>query len=451
MARPNGRSPRLALRHRPPVETAGEVRPGARRAVPGRTIFSRAVSYSEVGLPWARSLACAGILCLASGTAEAYPWMIRHDYTGCGVCHVDPSGAGLLTDYGRSQNVLLMQMHYGSPPQGDEAPRYAGFMFGAFPMPDWLLAQVTFRGAEFWVSQTAAGSPGNPSVTATDQRFLWMLLDARAELKLGAFRAAGAIGYGNTVYTLPALVVGSDTEQLIAREYWVGVSLVDNEMLIRLGRINVPFGLRNVEHTSWVRNNTQTDINYSQTTGLSVAFDNSRIRTEVQAILGNLSIHPDSFRERGLVGLLDVTVAERATVGISALVARAGESTTSATPVLRQVYGLFGRWSPAEPVALLLEGDVYLNDVLGSGNTQVNGVTWLQVDYEPIQGLHFMPALETLNAYGTGGTGFGTWLTIDWYCLPHTDIRLDGLYRATPGTYGTTNTFSFLVQLHVFL
>ena len=67
-------------------------------------------------------LAAVLLACFIPGTAQAYPWMIRHDYTGCGVCHVDPSGAGLLTDYGRAQSVLLMQMNYGSPFTGDEAP-----------------------------------------------------------------------------------------------------------------------------------------------------------------------------------------------------------------------------------------------------------------------------------------------------------------------------------------
>jgi hypothetical protein len=379
--------------------------------------------------------------------------MIRHDYTGCGVCHVDPSGAGLLTDYGRAQSVLLLQMPYGSPPKGDEAPGYANFMFGLFPMPDWLLAQVTFRGAEFWVSQTSPGAPGNPSTTATDRRFLMMLLDGRAELKLGAFRAAGAIGWGNTPYTLPAAVVtNSDaTSMLVAREYWIGLELADETLLLRLGRINMPFGLRNVEHTSWVRNNTRTDINYSQQSGFSVAFDNGKVRTEVLALLGNLNVSPDSYRERGLSGLVEVPVAERATVGFSALVTRAGETASNPSPVLRQAYGAFTRWAPIEPVVLMAEADVFFNNVLGSGNTQPNGVTWIQVDWQPIQGLHFAPAFETLTSYGVNGTSFGTWLTIDWFCLPHTDLRLDGLYRASPSANGTVNTFSFLIQLHVYL
>ncbi len=378
--------------------------------------------------------------------------MIRHDYTGCAVCHVDPSGAGLLTDYGRAQNVLLMQMHYGSFSPGSEAPSYAGFAYGVVPMPDWLLAQVTFRGAEFWVNETTRAVVNTPSVTQTDQRFLMMLLDARAELKLGIFRAAGSLGWGTTPFTLPAVVLTNraGTNQLLARDYWVGLQL-DDSLLVRLGRINLPFGLRNVEHTSWVRNNTQTDINYSQQSGLSVAFDNGHVRTEVLAILGNLNISPDAFRQRGFSGLVEVPVAERASIGFSALVTRADLSTSTPSPTLRQVYGGFARWAPIEAVAVVAEGDVYMNKTLGSGVLQANGVTWLQVDWEPIQGLHFAPAVETLNSYGISGTAFGTWMTIDWYCLPHTDIRLDGLYRFQPTSTSATDTFSFLIQLHVFL
>ncbi|MGO9832418.1 MAG: hypothetical protein ACLPJH_20020 [Myxococcaceae bacterium] len=391
-------------------------------------------------------------LSLLPTSAEAYPWMIRHDYTGCAVCHVDPSGAGLLTDYGRAQNVLLMQMNYGSPIKGDEAPSYAGFAFGVVPMPDWLLAQVTFRGAEFWVTEITPPTLTAPSMTESDQQFLMMLLDARAEIKFGIFRAAGSLGWGTTPYTLPAAILTNKdgTNELLARDYWVGLQL-DDSLLIRLGRINLPFGLRNVEHTAWVRNNTQTDINYSQQSGLSVAFDNGHVRTEVLAILGNLNVSPDAYRQRGFSGLVEVPVAERATVGVSAEVTRADLTTSSPSPALHQVYGAFSRWAPVEPVVFMLEGDIYINNTLGSGVVQPNGVTWLQVDIEPIQGLHFAPAVETLNTAGVSGTAIGTWLTIDWFCLPHTDIRLDGLYRYQPTTVGGTNTYSFLVQLHTFL
>jgi hypothetical protein len=405
------------------------------------------------------------LVCLSPATARAYPWMIRHDYTGCAVCHVDPSGAGLLTDYGRAQNVLLMQMFPTPPSGGAEVPKYAGFAFGVFPMPDWLLAQVTFRGAEFWLSATTPGEGGQPSVTATQQMFIMMLLDARAEIKFGIFRAYGSIGWGTTPFTLPAAIISNPeaTSELLSRDYWVGLQFDDN-LLLRVGRLNLPYGLRNVEHTAWVRNNTLTDINYSQQTGLSLAFDNGHVRTEVMAIVGNFNISPDAYRQRGFSGLVEVPVATRATVGFSALITRAelslipppprpdGQPGQPGLPGLRQDYAVFGRWAPIEPIVFMLEGDLFFNNNLGSGVVQTNGATWLQMDWEPIQGIHFAPAVETLNSYGVSGTGIGTWLTIDWFCLPHTDIRLDGVYRYEPGASGpATNVFSFLIQLHTFL
>jgi len=45
--------------------------------------------------------------------AHAYAWMIKHGYSGCPVCHADPSGGELLTAYGRAQSELLLRMRYG--------------------------------------------------------------------------------------------------------------------------------------------------------------------------------------------------------------------------------------------------------------------------------------------------------------------------------------------------
>ena len=59
--------------------------------------------------PW---LLVRGILG-ASGTAQAYPFMIRHGYTQCATCHTDPSGGTLLNEYGRAQSELLLSSIYG--------------------------------------------------------------------------------------------------------------------------------------------------------------------------------------------------------------------------------------------------------------------------------------------------------------------------------------------------
>src|SRR3954451_16908437 len=113
---------------------------------------------------------------LVPGAARAYPWMIRHGYSGCGVCHVDPSGAGLLTDYGRAQSDLLMATRW-SAEKTEEASPTADFGFGLFKMPDWLFLDVTYRAGEL---VTEAGG-------LYDTRWITMQLDFRAGLRIGRF------------------------------------------------------------------------------------------------------------------------------------------------------------------------------------------------------------------------------------------------------------------------
>ncbi len=58
--------------------------------------------------------------------AHAYPWMIRHHYTNCGSCHVDPSGGGILTTYGRAQSELLLAMRWHpASAEGEVSPSRA--------------------------------------------------------------------------------------------------------------------------------------------------------------------------------------------------------------------------------------------------------------------------------------------------------------------------------------
>src|SRR5258708_2136597 len=80
------------------------------------------------------------VLILVSSRADAYPWMIRHGYTGCMPCHTDPSGgAGALTEYGRAQSDLLLRMRYGMTSDSGEADRTSGLLFGLIaPLPEPL-------------------------------------------------------------------------------------------------------------------------------------------------------------------------------------------------------------------------------------------------------------------------------------------------------------------------
>jgi len=121
--------------------------------------------------------------------------MIRHGYSGCGVCHVDPSGAGLLTDYGRAQSDLLMATRW-STEKLEEASPTADFGFGLFNLPDWLFLGFSYRGGELVARSTTNNDAGEQVSTATDRRWVHMVADLRAGLRIGRFRASGALDTG---------------------------------------------------------------------------------------------------------------------------------------------------------------------------------------------------------------------------------------------------------------
>ncbi len=374
------------------------------------------------------------------GAAHAYPWMIRHGYSGCGVCHVDPSGAGLLTDYGRAQSELLMATRW-SGEKTEEASPSADFGFGLFKLPEWLFLGISYRGGEL---VTEANN-------LYDARWLTMVLDLSAGLRIGRFRASGSIGW------LPSAAQGisitsRDSNNAVMRELWAGWELGEEAGLVRIGRIELPYGLRNIEHTSWVRSVTRTDINVNQQYGLALQLGSDRLRGEIMAIAGNFQVSPDQYRERGASGYVEVMVAPSVAVGVSGLVTRAQIGLGGSVPVLRQSYGGFVRAGIVPTLGILAEGDVVLSQGLGTGVLQTSSVTWTQLDWEPIQGFHVMPAFETWKQYGElGGVATGEWLTLDWFPWSHLELRIDVFARQQPQVSGTTNSFGALFQVHVLL
>ena len=384
------------------------------------------------------------------GAAHAYPWMIRHGYSGCGVCHIDPSGGGLLTDYGRAQSDLLMATRWTAE-KSEEASPTADFGFGLFKLPEWLFLGFSYRGGELVARSTTNNDSGQQQSTVTDKRWVHMVADLRAGLRIGRFRASGTIGW--LPYTAsPISVTSKDQNNIVAREFWAGWELGEEAGLIRAGRINLPFGLRNVEHTAWVRAATATDINQDQQYGASLLLAGETVRGEIMAIAGNYQVKPDEYRERGYSGYLEVMVAPSTALGVSSLITRAERSLSTGVPTLRQAHGAFLRWGILPQLGLLSEADVILQQRLGTGVLEAGSATWTQLDWEPIQGLHLMPAFETWKQYGdVSGVSTGEWITLDWFPWSHLELRFDVFIRQQPQTGGSTNSIGALFQVHVLL
>jgi hypothetical protein len=390
------------------------------------------------------------VFAVGAREADAYPWLINHGYAKCAACHVDPSGSGQVTQYGAALHDLAVRWH-ADPKEiesGEPSP-LSSPLFG-LPQPEWLTVSGNVRvGGMVTAKGNAIDKP-----TAFP---LLMASDVYATVNLAPVVAHVTLGYGyNASRALvgPGAAVVFGEHALMSREHWVGAKFLDDALFVRAGRLSLPFGLRNIEHISWVRQSTRSDVNVGQQHGLSVAWQNDLFRTEWMAIAGNYQLRPDAYRERGYAGLFEWAAQEKLAVGLSSKLTYADNdlSTQTAVPSLRNEHGMFARYSPAEWCALLLESDLLVATL--DGKTSVGGVGWLQADVQPVQGIHIQPALETLyRGDGTeAGPAVGGWLSAAWYPLVHTELRLDNyVRRVAPAGARAPVELASLLQLHLYL
>ncbi|MCH2110731.1 MAG: hypothetical protein MK135_15520, partial [Polyangiaceae bacterium] len=336
-----------------------------------------------------RPVLLLAVTCLALigsvGEASAYPWMIRHHYTACSTCHTDPSGGGQLTRYGRLTGDVLLSTQYGSQESRKKEPKQ-GFLWGAVQTPDALLLNTSFRNLYIY-------RPGNEG-----DRFVYipvMQLDGGGEVRFGQFFAGGTIGLGKVregvTFGRAAQVTTNQGGEmnLLARKFYVGLNL-GQEWILRAGRLNLPFGIRIPEHTMWVRQATRTDIESQQQYGVAAAYVGDNVRAEVMAIVGNYQVNPDTFRERGYSLLIEGIGGSSFAAGISSKVTYAGtDRLTFEENTVRQAHGVTARWGPTKSLGFLFEMDALFRSKADAGY-----VGYLQTDYEPIQGLHFMATGE---------------------------------------------------------
>jgi hypothetical protein len=236
---------------------------------------------------------------------------------------------------------------------------------------------------------------------------------------------------------------------LISRTHWIGARL-DPEIVLRAGRLNLPFGLRIPEHTLWVREATRTDRESDQQHGLSATYSGETWRGELMIVLGNYQIGPDRFRERGYSTFVELFAADEAFVGVSSLVtqALADVVTLESHDTVRQAHGVFGRVALAKTVVVLAEADI-----LAKTRRELGYVGLLQVSVEPVRGLHLGVSGEVLDSgrivdqpvqSGSGTARVGGWASVEYYFLPQMELRLDAVRR-------TDDPFMLLTQLHVYL
>lgn len=398
-----------------------------------------------------------------SSRAEAFPWMIKHGYNNCASCHVNPSGSGLLTEYGRAQSAILLSTEYGKGGGAEEDPgKFKDFLFGAVALPNdpdkgAVNLGAFFREAYLW---TNGGGQSQSFALYMQQAF-----DAHAQYK--KFHAYGSLGYVPNAQVGPSYSeyawVTHDTApaggqndfvpgNLIAPVYWAGYDVSD-AVMVRIGRLNLPFGIRDPNHFLWVRSETRTDYNQDQEVGATASVNTEHVRAEVMAIAGNYQVNPDALRERGYAGYFEYNPLPKYAIGVSSLVthAEANLDTGAAVETTRQAHGLFTRLAPFGPLAVTAEADLLIKSP--KLNDSAFGYTaMVQPDFEVVKGVHAVVTGELLqNGYSVGtdtNVAGRVWLTAEWFAYSHFDLRFD-VYRQMQS--GQDAQMAYLLQGHIYL
>jgi hypothetical protein len=321
------------------------------------------------------------------------------------------------------------------------------FMWGLVKTPDWLLLGGSYR----HLTVFRPGRDAKKLVTFP------MMADLYGQASFGNFRVEAGIGAVRvgvgSPYARSAQVTTGQGDQwnLLSRTHWLGYDFADGTFTLRAGRMNLPFGVRIPEHTMWVRQSTRTDRESSQQHGVALAYNGEKLRGEVMAIAGNYQINPDKYRERGYSLYAEYLVAENTAVGVSSLVTKAKKDRVTLDPnALRQVHGAFVRATFLSELVLLAEADALITSDHDTGY-----VGFAQLDWEFTRGLHAIGTAEVQDkgydklvggprTRGNGKQQLGAWGGIDWFCLPHVEVRADVFSRQD-------DEFTILGQLHVFL
>lgn len=374
--------------------------------------------------------------------ASAYAWMIRHDYGGCNQCHADPSGGGLLTAYGRVQGETLLRMQYSRRAETEDPGKTGDFLLGAIPLPESVLLGGDVRALQMYLKPQHG-----PSLTRT----IFMQADLEGQIAVDRFRANASVGYAHEG-ALAASVTRGTGDRLISRVHWLGLDLgADRQWTLRAGRMNVPFGIRSIEHTLFVRQSTRVDIDDGQQHGISLAYNGDQFRGEIMAMLGNYQIHPDAVRERGYAGYLEYVAIPRLALGVSSLVAHSNEDRFLLTPLWRQAHGVTVRYAPFAPLVLMSETDALVRSQ-PSTSLKTGVASMLQADVEPVQGLHLVGTAELGDQEPSlMPPSYALWGGVAWFFLPHLDVRADAIWQSNASAVARSNVDVFLVQLHAYL
>jgi hypothetical protein len=352
-------------------------------------------------------LILALLICvLLPRTAAAYPNMIRLGYSKCGVCHVSPQGAGVLTPYGRGID-FAQTLRGGDPP------------FSEWP-EDAFLARLVYDARLSLGIDREPGSATRYGLSATIRAAVPVHERHRLVYAVGV-RTPGM----STVRSMGAASVG------MSRLYWMFRPKEDG-LAIVVGRDDLPTGLQMNGANRSVSNPSVS----STPTQAKVFWWNPRWQVAAYAYGPDGNETQPQYEARGVGTLVAANVwRDRAVVGLTA-------RTSKADAFDRRNAGLFVSWGVTEYFGVLAEHDI-TERTLNTGTELTHLTGHAEVFWVPANWIQTALAVEHANTRGRAST---------YRLSPSAEVRLTPNFRLTFSTrnvYAATDSREYSVQLRV--
>jgi hypothetical protein len=373
-----------------------------------------------------------------AGSARAYPqFQFSSGTTRCSQCHYSPSGGTLITSWGRDEAGDTISL------AGDGA-----FLHGLWTPPSWLALGGDLRLAGI---VNDVGGPESPETAAFPMQFdLYGRVAFTESLSLNV--TVGDRGVVRPPDPSLSGRSGDFVQRLMSREHYLMWRPSASGPYVRLGRFYAPYGLRLVEHITFIRRYTGYNL-YEETYNASGGYVVDDF--EVHATLFTHAPNNPEFiasvgpHESGFVGYGEKRFNGMASLGAQTRIAIATEQS-------RYQGGAVGKlWVEKVRLLFMGEGDFIRQQLRLANVGQNQFVSYLGATFF-IRGVLFGGAYERfqedLAVKETGRNAFDLQLNVFPYA--HIELVLLGRYqKAGTPLAGSDPTAGWLgmLQLHYYL
>jgi hypothetical protein len=373
------------------------------------------------------------------GRASAYPqFQFSSGTSRCSQCHYSPSGGGLITPWGRDEAGDTISLG------GDGA-----FLHGLWTPPSWLALGADVRLAAI---RNDVGGPEAPEYAAFP-----MQSDLYARFAFGdqvsLYLEGGVRGDTRPADTTIGGRLDTVSDRLMSREHYLMFRPSAIGFYLRAGRFFAPYGLRFVEHTTYVRRYTGYDL-YDETYTLSGGYIGDDWELHASLFTPPPESFPDALQSVGLRESGGAVYAEKRFGGMSAVALQTRLGTTGEASRLEG--GAVGKlWLEPARVLLLGEADFIRQRVGAASFGENQFVSYLGATVLPVRGLMAGVAYERyqedLSVAGTARNGFDA--EVSFFPWAHFELVLFGQYQIIGSGAASEGPKAslFMLQLHYYL